>query len=288
MKPSLFPCIACLFILAAWDWPWKAGADKQRAEQAERDRQRADAEKTSAQTAAANAQTAAADAKKQADDDRLKRQQAEQHRQNMLLGVIVVVVVSAIGIGYAYTHRQTIQHVVVTRTPAHSLTSGAYIVDGLNIARSYLHNQPASLSVLLSLLLAIRERGWSFLCVFDATAPHVFREQIGPDAESAYRTLVHDYRDWFVQVPARTAADDYILDHSHSTGMPTISNDQFKQYWSRYPWIETEPERRVPGMVIAGHIKIVQLGITVPIRTDLSILMREIHESLLIPKPENA
>jgi hypothetical protein len=244
----LIPSVAS----AKWDWPWNAGKDKERAEQAERERDQARGRANTAQQQAASAKHQASAA---------------------IFWLCVVAVVAGGTVWYFYSRR-------VVRTPAHSIIDDAYVIDGLNVARSYAPNKPASLPVLLTLLSALRQRGWTFKCFFDANSRYVFHDEAGADHMDAYDALCRDYPDNFVQVPGRTQADREILAYAHSRGTRIISNDRFREYAQVYPWIEREPQRRITGIAHSGFVHVTPLGIEASIPNDLSEIVSSIRDLL--------
>jgi|688.fasta_scaffold276853_2 hypothetical protein len=153
-----------------------------------------------------------------------------------------------------------------------------YIIDGSNVCRSFDRFRPPSLAILLSLLLEIQRRGGSFICFFDASAPNLFEETGGPSLRRAYDDLAKALPQCFVQVPARTQADDFILSHADKECLPIISNDQFKDYFHKYRWLEYEAERRIPGVVINSAVTVLPLQIEVPLENDVSLASRKLVE----------
>lgn len=162
------------------------------------------------------------------------------------------------------------QRVKIVRTPAHTITADAYVVDGLNVAFSFLPKRPgnkdqASLPTLVSLLVALHRQGLKFMCYFDASAPHHFRVSGGRPVEADYRNLVADFPDWFTEVPAGTNADLWILDEAHRSGNPIITNDVYRDHQSQFTWLQNERDRRIGGKVVGETIRIPPLGISAPI-----------------------
>lgn len=258
--------ISCIFLFAAWGWPWEVDRERERAERAEWQLQ---------------------DAK----------------RQSSGLGVLLVIVIIVGGgiFWYLYSHRTVIKNVVqkqvvqkvvrqvvVVRSPAHSINHESYCIDGLNVIRSFSPYQPPSLQILLTLLVALRARGWTFKCFFDNNTFHVFRDaKLHPQAR-LYTDLCREFPDSFVEVPTRNRADDYILDYAHTHGTPIISNDLFRDYIATYPWIETDSARRISGVCHSDIVQIYPLGIQAPLLSDLATAVSSLRESLSKRDTQNA
>jgi hypothetical protein len=60
------------------------------------------------------------------------------------------------------------------------------------------------------------------------------------------------------QVPAGTDADVFILDAAAQLGALVLSNDVYRPYHRRFPWID---ERRIPFMVMRGEVLIPDLAV---------------------------
>jgi hypothetical protein len=151
----------------------------------------------------------------------------------------------------------------------------SYVVDGLNVIRSVDSGKEASLGVLLTMLLGMKATGFNFVSLFDASTPHILREMAEPSAEQIYRSLVKKLPSQFLEVPAGTKADDYILDYAHTKNLPIVSNDRFKDYFSKYPWVANK-NRRIPAKVIISTLKVLPLGISCELRTDIKQMATEL------------
>lgn len=150
-----------------------------------------------------------------------------------------------------------------------------YVVDGLNVIRSVDSRKDASLGVLLTMLLGMKAKGLDFACLFDASTPHILHEIAEPDSKQIYRHLIKKLPEQFLEVPAGTKADDYILDYAHTKNVPIVSNDRFKDYFSKYPWVANK-DRRIPAKVIVSTLKVLALGISCELRTDLDLMAKEL------------
>lgn len=284
----------------------KKQADAQRQDadakrkQAEADKLLAQAQKEKAVQDAQVAQKRATEARKQATQARLAAdeaahvaEQAERTKTLLQAGSLVVVLAALAVSIYFYVKRVTVkneivEHVVkneirqevVVRSPAHSVSHDAYAIDGLNVIRSFNRYQPPSLLVLLTLLLALRAREWTFKCFFDASTYHVFFDAKLTEQARLYTALCREFPNSFIEVPSGNQADPYILDYAHSHGTPIISNDLYRDFAATYSWVEQDRERRISGVCHADMVQILPLGIQAPLLTDLSAAVTSLRESL--------
>ena len=202
----------------------------------------------------------------------------------------VLIAIAVVIIWYLYSHRTVTQQIVkqeiVVRSPAHSITRDFYCVDGSNIIRSWSgRNQPPSLLVLLTLLVALRRRGWAFKCFLDSNVAVVFSEAELKSEKREFIRLCTEFPDHFIEVPSRNRADDYILDYAHARGTPVITNDRFRDYEQTYPWISSDPERRISGVCHSGILQVFPLGLKEPLLSDLSCAIACLRSLLLGPPP---
>lgn len=146
--------------------------------------------------------------------------------------------------------------------------SGTYIIDGLNVCRSYHQDQVFRVQTLLTLCIQLREAGATFLCIFDANARHIARETGWPIQSEVCEKLISEYDNCFSAVPGGIQADDFVLLRADSEGCKVISNDRFSKpeddYLNRYPWI-TDPHRLIKGSVMANRLLVPALGIDVSV-----------------------
>jgi hypothetical protein len=150
-----------------------------------------------------------------------------------------------------------------------TLDGKTFVVDGLNVAFSYLRLEGRlSFDALLTLLLEIRMRNGAFICIFDATTPHRIREKVGKRREILYSKLTKSRPDDFVEVPGGTKADDFILREADKNGRLIISNDRFDDYRTEFEWVAREDKCLFKGTMIRGIIEVPGLGISIPLRRD--------------------
>ncbi|MGZ5436982.1 MAG: vWA domain-containing protein [Pyrinomonadaceae bacterium] len=130
-----------------------------------------------------------------------------------------------------------------------------FIVDALNICKEA--SRRPRLATLLSLLVELKKQGHDFLCVFDESAYREFRDQ-GGEGLSLYNSLVHDYTNHFSQI--RGKADEKIVAIANKDDSAIISNDSFREYRQRYPWLR-DRDRLVKVSVVRKMIFSERIGI---------------------------
>jgi hypothetical protein len=155
------------------------------------------------------------------------------------------------------------------------------VLDGMNICcwSSYDEQLP-DLAILLTLCNALAEDGLPFFCFFDANTPYLLHETAGQDAAEAYTEMFHGgLSSQFVEVPGRARADEFVLQKANSDNGHIISNDQFRQYKSQYPWL-SHGHRLVKGVVADGHVMIPDIQLDRRIQRDLSHAMTSLQRTL--------
>jgi hypothetical protein len=112
------------------------------------------------------------------------------------------------------------------------------LIDGLNMIR--LHGGRPRLANLLTVVLHVARTAPDFGCVCDANTRYVLQDaQRFLDVEG-YKYLLHNHRDFFVEVTGGTRADDVILAEADARSATVISNDRFQKYDARYPWTKDD------------------------------------------------
>lgn len=176
-------------------------------------------------------------------------------------------------------------------TPARSLNilpivstqqvKGIYIIDGLNVARSYHGDQIFRIETLVTLCITLREAGDTFLCVFDATAKYVARETKDPVQSEIYNKLVTAYDRCFSEVTGGIQADDFILLRAEKINAKVISNDRFikpdDNHVQLHPWV-LDPHRLIKGRVMGCRLTVPGLAIDVPIVNDIYAATRLLYK----------
>jgi Zc3h12a-like Ribonuclease NYN domain len=113
------------------------------------------------------------------------------------------------------------------------------------------------LSNLLAIQRLLLDLGFELVLFCDANLKYVI-----DDADGLQRLLG---RGDVLQVPAGTDADVWILDAAARLGARVVSNDTYREYHRRFPWIR---ERRVPFMFVNGQLLVPDLvnGFAEPLR----------------------
>jgi len=164
------------------------------------------------------------------------------------------------------------------------LKNKTFIIDALNVCMSFPQRiNCASISYLLSLIIEIHNQSGYFIAVFDRSAKYRFKK-ISNDELDCYEYLTSNTADYCLIVPARIRADDFILQMAEKNNCDVISNDMFREYERRYPWVKADG-RVKKGAIIPQHsngkkiqdiLSIPNLEIYVNVRKDFQNMAQEI------------
>ncbi|MEN3113201.1 hypothetical protein ACFONG_15105 [Uliginosibacterium paludis] len=138
---------------------------------------------------------------------------------------------------------------------AGTLSGREFFVDGMNVAH---WSKTLSVTNVIALALALVSQGGKVVVIFDASASGKFK---GRDNALYQQYLKEDSFEFF-EVPGKMRADDFLLLRANNTGGFIVSNDQFRDYGEKYPWV-SDQSRLIKGMVIAGHLAIPSLDIDI-------------------------
>jgi predicted nucleic acid-binding protein len=120
----------------------------------------------------------------------------------------------------------------------------AIIIDGANVAyeEKSAGGRP-KLSNLLKVRRELEERGFEVIILVDASLKYDIDDQTQLESLIASQQVR--------QVPAGTDADFFIIQLAEQLDARIVTNDRYKDYAERYPWI---PERRLPYMIVKGEV----------------------------------
>ena len=118
------------------------------------------------------------------------------------------------------------------------------VIDGANVAyeEKSAGGKP-KLANLLKVKLEMEERGFDTVIIVDASLKYDI------DDQTQMAALIDSQH--IRQVPAGTDADFFILDIADQHGARIVTNDQYRDYRDRYPWIQ---DRRLPYMIVKGEV----------------------------------
>jgi hypothetical protein len=118
------------------------------------------------------------------------------------------------------------------------------VIDGANVAyeEKSAGGKP-KLANLLKVKREMEERGFDTVIIVDASLKYDI------DDQTQMQALIESQH--IRQVPAGTDADFFILDIADQHGARIITNDQYRDYRDRYPWIQ---DRRLPYMIVKGEV----------------------------------
>ena len=138
-----------------------------------------------------------------------------------------------------------------------------FYVDGSNMLWWDSRNG-LQLDIVLSFARELKARGADYRVFFDASAPYKLREKGRPGDERRYEEILRQRPDRFVQVPAGTEADAFILMNADGNARSVVvSQDLFRDRAEVYPWVRN-PSRHLTGMALDGALLFPAIGLRVP------------------------
>ncbi len=120
------------------------------------------------------------------------------------------------------------------------------LIDGSNVALyGTSEGEPAKLENIKLLLKEVHRNGFEPITIVDAS----LRYRINKREE--FQSMLNSGE--ILQAPAKRAADEFILDYADRENLPVISNDTYKEYREKYPWVN-EPTRKITFMIIGETV----------------------------------
>ena len=110
-----------------------------------------------------------------------------------------------------------------------------YVIDGSNVCWWGSHQKNASISPLLTILIALLEHGDDFYCVFDASIIYNMNEKKA-DIDGINRMIEHPSGRFF-RVTGSTDADSVILADADHHNRSIITNDIYRDCQRKYLWL---------------------------------------------------
>jgi hypothetical protein len=127
----------------------------------------------------------------------------------------------------------------------------AIVVDGSNVAfESQSQAGKPRMSNIIAVRDALRERGYEPIIIVDAALRHKI------DDQDQLEALID--RQEVLQAPAGTDADFFVLETADQRELKVISNDTYREFREKYPWIR---DRRVPVMFVDGLAQLYDLNL---------------------------
>jgi hypothetical protein len=137
------------------------------------------------------------------------------------------------------------------------------VLDGSNICcwRNP-HERKAQLPILFTICSELFKSKIPFHIFFDANIPHILYSttESKETLTNAFKAFLSLLNDNITIVPARSRADDFLLQKADRDNSYIISNDNYPQYVGRYGWISTG-NRLLKGSIITNRIAIPELSI---------------------------
>ena len=117
---------------------------------------------------------------------------------------------------------------------------------------------------MLAITEHLKKNGQKFQVFFDASAPHLIRKNASGEI-ALYDKLLKEDPEHFLQVPAGTRADDFLLQQATMNKEALIlTQDRFRDHTGKYPWLKSE-KRVIPGMVMNNVIFFPEISLQISI-----------------------
>ncbi len=118
------------------------------------------------------------------------------------------------------------------------------VIDGANVAyEERSAGGKPKLSNLLKVRGELEERGFEAVILVDASLKYDIDDQTQLEAMIQSQQVR--------QVPAGTDADYFIIQLAEQLNARVVTNDRYKDYTDRYPWIT---DHRLPYMIVKGEV----------------------------------
>lgn len=139
-----------------------------------------------------------------------------------------------------------------------------YLIDGTNVIHWDSFHNGCTLKNLLIITEYFEHCGMEYQVYFDASTPHRLRKTSAQEA-ARYDKLLKQHSHRFRQVPAGTQADAFLLALAdHNPDAVILSNDLYRDYQDRYPWLKTE-KRVFSGMKLDEMVYFPGISLNIPV-----------------------
>ena len=143
-------------------------------------------------------------------------------------------------------------------------TGRMFLLDGTNILYWNQRNG-VSLDCVKAITAYLKSRGEDFMAIFDATTPHVLKKK-DPAEHAAYDALLQQDPEHFMQAPAGTCADVFLLEEAKTNPEAVIlTQDLFRDHKYEYPEVLNQHERVISGMFLNGKVVLPSLKYSIPL-----------------------
>jgi hypothetical protein len=137
--------------------------------------------------------------------------------------------------------------------------------------------------MLLVLLIEAARAKRKFCCIFDANAPFLLQRFAGERVFDVYKDLLKIFPNQFAQTTGGLPADELLLQRADALSRRRIvSNDRFRQFRDKYPWLANEENHLVKFAVVADKLQVPALNIIVDWDRRISQLGKELIPLLSI------
>ena len=163
-------------------------------------------------------------------------------------------------------NRRSNTQIIKTNKTNSKKSQTVYLLDGSNIIHWEKETHGVSLDVLCSIIDYLKSAGEDYYVLFDASAPHVLRENNRVELER-FKSLLSNDPFRVRMIPAGTRADEDLLEEARRDPKAVIlTNDQYRDHVKMYPDVLNDRERRIQhGMIMKGDKDILFRGINLSI-----------------------
>ena len=141
------------------------------------------------------------------------------------------------------------------------------LIDGTNLLQRFKDKGYTAKTILLA-IKAIQNRGWRYHVFFDCSIEPILETTNDQTIVRLINDLKASKDCAMTIVPAGTPADEYLLMYADVKGVDVVSNDLFRDYSERFPWVgqKVEEGKRIHSCAyVLDQFMIPTLGLCVPI-----------------------
>ena len=158
---------------------------------------------------------------------------------------------------------ETIVNEFETASASAPRTGRMFLLDGANILY-WNQRSGVSLDCVKAITTYLKAKGEDYMVIFDATTPYVLKKK-QPAEHSEYESLLKNDPEHFMQAPAGTCADVFLLEEAKANQDAIIlTQDLFRDHKYEYPEVLNQRGRIASGMFLNGKVVFPALKISIP------------------------
>jgi len=158
---------------------------------------------------------------------------------------------------------ETIVNEFKTASTSAPRTGRMVLLDGTNILYWNQRNG-ISLDCVKAITNYLKSQKEEYMVIFDATTPYVLKKK-QPTELSEYESLLKHDPEHFMQVPAGTCADIFLLEEAKTNPESIIlTQDLYRDHKSEYSEVLNQRDRIASGMFLNGKVVVPKLKFSIP------------------------